>query len=735
MEADRYQPVRLSAILLPDEGGTAEVKLEVLDYQGAPVNGATVSIDGRARGQTSTGGTLGVTGLREGERAISVDAPDFRPTPSSVQLGPGPTTQRLYLLRPPGSLRVVTRTEIAPVGDAMLRLIGPEEVPETAVGEDGEHMFVLAPGNWTVLASSAAYGMQEREVVIDAEGQYQEVEFLLQQRETGMAALLVRVIDPDGQPVEGAEVMLEGHRLGSTGTAGTLKVVGLQPGSRSIQVSGEHFRDIAPRDIELVDGLRETVIVLPWKPGSVQVVARGPEGALIDAQVRWVGAAEIPADSLGPDGEALYTLDPGPWELFISSSTFGLQERSVQVRPEDVQLVEIDARLLRPEGEAALELTVLDPDGAGPGGAAVEIDGQPVGTTGPGGVLRVASLAPGKHTVRVDGELLAPLQQSVTLRDGDNRVQLRPKWEGRRLKITARTADGAAPDTLLRMVGAEVLPPVPVLPDGTRTLAVDPGSWTVLASSERFGMAEQDISVAPGTTVQPVEMLLAPPAPATADLLIEIVDPAGRPVEGLQITVNEQPYIPGPDSRLVLSDVPVGPVKVSAAAAGYQPLAPQTVPLVAGSQQRQLRMQWLPRVVRVRISDERGDPIDARVRLTKEEQTLSLQTGSDGTGDVPLTPGAWQLLIDGGADHASAQQELTVLPGGDPQLLALTLARSKIEVTEAQVVIQEQVFFAFDRALIEDRSFPILSEVAATPQPPPRDPPRRDPGPHRRQGR
>ena len=49
-------------------------------------------------------------------------------------------------------------------------------------------------------------------------------------------------------------------------------------------------------------------MALRWRAGQVHLLARGLEGAMLDARVRFSGPEEVPAVNLGPDGEAWFEL-------------------------------------------------------------------------------------------------------------------------------------------------------------------------------------------------------------------------------------------------------------------------------------------------------------------------------------------------------------------------------------------------------------------------------------------
>jgi outer membrane protein OmpA-like peptidoglycan-associated protein len=249
--------------------------------------------------------------------------------------------------------------------------------------------------------------------------------------------------------------------------------------------------------------------------------------------------------------------------------------------------------------------------------------------------------------------------------------------------------------------------------DGTRLYSVDPGRWTVVASSERYGFGEEDVEVRASGAEQPVSVLLSPPPPARAALIVEVVGPTGKPVEGLLLKVGDQ-ELAASGGRVLLPELPLEPLRLSASAPGYAPLEAQEVVLVEGTQHRRFTMRWLPRVVRVRAADTAGAPLDAQLSFSQGKSRKELSLGEDGVEDVALMPGSWGMLASAGDGLESLQRPIEVFPGGEPLELPLSLGRTRVLLTDAQVEIREQVYFTFDGAALDERSYPVLSEVAAT---------------------
>ena len=62
----------------------------------------------------------------------------------------------------PGAVRVVARSERGGIADASVAFRGAAERPDEPLGSDGDYVFVLPPGAWTLLVSAPSFGIEAR---------------------------------------------------------------------------------------------------------------------------------------------------------------------------------------------------------------------------------------------------------------------------------------------------------------------------------------------------------------------------------------------------------------------------------------------------------------------------------------------------------------------------------------------------------------------------------------------
>ncbi|MSQ01593.1 MAG: OmpA family protein [Myxococcales bacterium] len=150
---------------------------------------------------------------------------------------------------------------------------------------------------------------------------------------------------------------------------------------------------------------------------------------------------------------------------------------------------------------------------------------------------------------------------------------------------------------------------------------------------------------------------MRPTAPDRGALLVELVDPAGRPGAGATLRVGGVAVPDGAAGIVMLEDRPLGRVKLAAGAPGFRTTEADTVDVVRGTGAR-----------------------------------------------FALRPGTWQIVVSAkgfGPWHKDVE-------------VVAALAAEKVELTHTSVVSREQVRFAHDKADIDEGSHPLLEQVAST---------------------
>ncbi|MGH3386950.1 MAG: carboxypeptidase regulatory-like domain-containing protein, partial [Nocardioidaceae bacterium] len=138
-------------------------------------------------------------------------------------------------------------------------LAGTVAVVETGrtydVDADGGFLVALAPGTWTLRGDTFGYTADDVMVTVEP-GQSMQRDIVLDRDPLGVVA--GTVTDPDGAPIAGADVLLDGTPLSATtGADGTYRIIDIPVGDWPLQVSAAGFqRD--RRSVEVTEGQTTT---------------------------------------------------------------------------------------------------------------------------------------------------------------------------------------------------------------------------------------------------------------------------------------------------------------------------------------------------------------------------------------------------------------------------------------------------------------------------------------------
>ncbi|MBW2257923.1 MAG: carboxypeptidase regulatory-like domain-containing protein, partial [Deltaproteobacteria bacterium] len=334
---------------------SSELTIIATDPEGRPVSRAVVTIDGLKKGKTDGHGTLLYAGRRAG---------------ATIVLG-------IASLRGDLKLSVVTTVDLLGGPQVTRVTLEPEEEPEVAAVAEAEPEPEPPPAPDPRRVDSDGDGRPDRRDQCP-----DEAEVFNRYRDNdgcpdALATLVIWVMDPDGDPVEGATITLNGAEAGNTGTDGSFSVAELRPGS-SVRpgITAPMMFPVALERMRLEEGRQAHTIVL------------------------------TPMDTDGDGRPDRVDACPAEGETFN------------QFRDEDGC----------PDALGVLSVLVLDPDGDPVTEALVMVDESEAGRTGADGRVLVTGMMPGTRVaVRADkpDPMLAPGGiGAVDLRTGAQSVTL-----------------------------------------------------------------------------------------------------------------------------------------------------------------------------------------------------------------------------------------------------------------------------------------------------------------------
>jgi hypothetical protein len=655
---------------LPEASGGVVVSGTVKGPDGAPVDGAWVTLHARGSGERQrvvTGGdgrfefraTEGLFTLRAGKDGF---APSERES-----VGAKGRTGIVLTLAASGSVRGrVVETGGAAVAGAKVSA-GDASVLS---GEDGGFELTGFPRAERVEVTAAAegYELARAEVALDASGAAVLAEPLVLEPKPGFGG---RVLDPEGAPLArvgaGASrgLMEQDHQI-SDG-AGRYWFDKADGGEWTVRLSHPEYLP------EKIDGVRAEAgrrTVLPdvrLRPGG-EIVGRVADSAGNPVEGARVAAwpSKAPADlsdlalmAMADRGESPATASDGTFRvagladgehtLWVVAEGFRPLKRegvSVQI-PEKTT---VDVFLERGNSIAGV---VLDPAGAPVAGAALDVGGRNVGLVMRGGDFREQIIL-GSWMSRAESGADG---RFVLTGFADESVDLSVRAEG----YAAQTVSGVAPGVrdlevrLLRpgLVSGTVVDAATGEPlegvwlntegasedtdaEGKFALAgVTPGEQEIRTSRDGYVPARLSVAVKAGEEVSGVEIRMS-----AGEQLVVYVSRAsdGSPVEGARVRAGGGMPVPavaggkeGTDAQgmVVVRGLVPGRVTVTVSAEGLAPKEIEGVPIPATEP---LRVALgVGGTVRVRVLDESGRPAGGRMVL--------LGRGGDMGGGQSTDPG------------------------------------------------------------------------------------------------
>ena len=327
----------------------AALEVRVVDGDGVVLPDLDLLDGSELLGRTDAAGVLRLEGIEPG-RSLSLVADHFHLEPMDPQRVELQEGENLLLVEPrwlPGRVVVITRSQVGPITNAEAGFEGPKEVPGGPVS-GGRQRFFLAPGTWKVQVSAPSFETEKRQLDIGPDETAEVViEVVLEPEAMRDTWLRVVATDNLGLAIPDVSLASKERLLGVTDDNGELRLGDLAPGSRMV-LEAEHFftEPLAPVAVELAAGRNDLALALRWLPGRVKVITRSDQGPITTADAHFQGPnGEQDGGGAVTGGERLFYLSPGHWEAFVSAPLFDVEQRALDILPDETSVVIVEVEL------------------------------------------------------------------------------------------------------------------------------------------------------------------------------------------------------------------------------------------------------------------------------------------------------------------------------------------------------------------------------------------------------
>lgn len=677
----------------------------------APIAGATVEVFDFTRGLTATVatdafGNYQVQNLSAGVYRVIASADNFGSTVQEATVFANQQTVLNFSLPPnPGSIQgiVVSQQTGEPISGAavVIRQFSPTgpAVDSVFTNQNGEFTVNnLAPGAYTVVASSENFGTQAGSVFVSSNAVSTinlalipnpgSVQGTLTDSQTGtpIAGALIRIQNSNGAIVQEVQ----------TDSDGVYRIDGLSPGNYSLTGIAQSFQR-ASVGFNVASNATTTVnLALDPNPGSIsgrvtdQQTGRALEGASVQI---------FPVQGLFPIANALtdqngnYTvigLAPGEYTAAADISNYARGAVGAIVTADQSTIANLE---LMPN-PAAISGTVTSTGGQPVPNASVRVLDQNETVLGSAqtdqnGNYVISGLPSGSQTVIVTSETFAGQISGVTLVPGDfienvNFVLTPNPGAIEGFVSNAQTGDPiAGAISIIRLTGGSgvVVANDVTDSDGFYSVAgLAPGTYTVTASKTGFGTASVG-AVVFSNTVTSANLQLSPNTGAISGI---ITDLQGSPILGMgvQIGVYDQSgslvktLLAQSDGSYTVLDLLPGSYTLVITAPNFAAAAIGAI--VVSDQTTQANVALIPNQAAITgqvLNTGTGDAINGALITVTDSNGLVLASavsGIDGSFTIQNLPPA-TLLISAVAQGFGADSKAVLLSPGQIGTTTLSL--------------------------------------------------------------
>jgi len=373
--------------------GVVTLQITVEDTLGNKIPGADLYVGGSYIGTTGSQGTYAYSHSESSSFNLRVSKSGYETRTATISASQ--TTVTVSLARSTAILTIEVYDEnVAPLRNAIVRVVGPEQEKTGETSSDGKAVFTLNPGQtYQIYISALNYRDVQRSV------QFSEQTEPIREMMVRSDQFAFRITDAEtGQPISGAEISVDNAVRGVTNADGTFLYFLRQGNQYEITVKKPQYQTYSTR--QYISGDQQVFTI------TLQTAYHSPFVSVFDPDIRTVEGADIFLDGVlirktDVYGRAsLNRLAAGTYLLEIRKSGFQDYREEITVAEESIDFI-INLRYTA----VPVRVIVQDPSHSIISDAVIAVNGGTGGMTDADGSL-ILSLTPGREyllTVTKDG--------------------------------------------------------------------------------------------------------------------------------------------------------------------------------------------------------------------------------------------------------------------------------------------------------------------------------------------
>jgi gliding motility-associated-like protein len=633
--------------MVPETEPTHTITITVVDENGDPIAGATVTINGETY-TTDENGQVTVT-LPDGTYNYTVVAEGYHNNGGTIIVDGEDVDETVTMTT---ETHTITITVVDENGDPIEGAIVTNDGEEYVTDENGQVTVVLPDGEYDYTVNADGFEDFTGTITVDGEDMDETITMTPETH-----TITITVVDENGDPIEGATVTINGEEY-VTDENGQVTVV-LPDGEYDYTVNADGFEDFTGTITVDGEDMDETITMTP-ETHTITITVVDENGDPIAGATVTINGENYTTDENGqvtielPDGEYDYTVEADGYNDFTGTITVG---------GEDVD--EAVIMIAEQEETHTVTITVVDENGDPIEGATVTINGEEYVTDENGQVTLELPNGEYDYTVTIDGYDDFTGTITVGGEDVDETVTMTTETHTVTITVVDENGDPIAGATIT--INGETYT---TDENGQVTLELPNGEYDYTVTIDGYEDFTGTITVDGENVDETITMITE-----THTITITVLDENGDPIEGAIVTIDGEEYVTDENGQVTL-ELPNGEYDYTVTIDGYDDFT-GTITVGGEDMDETITMTTETHTISITVVDENGDPIEGATVTINGEEYVTDENGQV-TLELPNGEYDYTVTIDGYDDFTG-----TITMGGEDvdEIVTMTTETHTITIT------------------------------------------------------